>query len=395
MSRAALWKQEGKAKEREQLAQELFESAVEDGRSRGRSALPLWGNDDSFHWNPLLLRNTIHSAYFQKSCENLHDWNAIIDEIYYQVKSLVPTSVDKRPSTAFCLLLRLLCLRMTEKQLDLTLSHADSPYIRAIGFLYLRYVGVPEDVWRWIEPYLYDQEELEVEAGHRAKPITMGAFVRRLFADREYYGTTLPRYPLAVERELQAKLLAADKVAERAERHFKDQSRMRYFQTLGSQVMALYGDDENPVTWYKAIVDRVLEEDPTTGAPLKHPKFVVTFPEYGNTETVHLGEMDVEDGDWWHDRVMPSYDEIRERERSKSTADSDWARRPPAIKASLSQHSRHGVGEDRPRYRPETSKPPPQQSLQSESSPAPAKKRTAEELAAIADKKRRLMAKYG
>ena len=43
----------------------------------------------------------------------------------------------KQPSTAFCLLLRLLCLRMTSHELDQTIRHTDSPYIRAIGFLFI------------------------------------------------------------------------------------------------------------------------------------------------------------------------------------------------------------------------------------------------------------------
>ena len=49
MSRSALWKQEGRAKERESRAEELFQSAVEEGRARSKSALPLWGGDDGFH----------------------------------------------------------------------------------------------------------------------------------------------------------------------------------------------------------------------------------------------------------------------------------------------------------------------------------------------------------
>lgn len=56
MSRAALWRQEGNVKERERLAQEVFETAVSEGRQKGRAKnmLPLWGPDDSFHFNPLV-----------------------------------------------------------------------------------------------------------------------------------------------------------------------------------------------------------------------------------------------------------------------------------------------------------------------------------------------------
>jgi pre-mRNA-splicing factor 38B len=308
-------------------------------------------------------------------------------------------------------------MRMTTNQVDLTLKHADSPYIRGIGFLYLRYAGPPEQVWSSIRPYMFDEEEIQVESGHgnRAKSITMAEFVRNLFTARDYHGTPLPRFPIAVERDLQVKLLQAEKMTERAAHHFKNQSRMKYFQTLGSEIMAWYGDEENPPQWYIAIVDRVLTRDEESGAQLKYPRFVVTFPEYGNTETVALGEIDVKEGSWKSsgaggrsdhhqssqrgDRggrggTVPSdrhlYDEVRRRERDTVTADRAWARRPPSAKTSLSQtttsrsHSRIQDNDFRPKVPPAATAPK-----------APPPKRTSEEHAAIADKKRKLAAKYG
>jgi pre-mRNA-splicing factor 38B len=443
MSRSALWRQEGNVKERERTADEIFETVVEEGRvrSRSRGVLPLWGPEDSFHFNPLLLRNTRQSPYFQKCCRNLSDWNAIIDEIYYEVKHLQPFSTDQSPSTAFCLLLRLLCLRMTDHQMDLTLKHADSPYIRGIGFLYLRYAGPPDQIWRWIEPYLYDDEELIVEAAgkrsnnnNRDSTKTVGEFVRHLFNSRDFHGTPLPRFPIQMEREIQVKLLQAEKVAERAAQHHKNQQRMRYFETLGNQVMALYGDDENPITWYKAVVDRVITRDELSGKPLNYPRFVVTFTEYGNTETVMLGEMDVLEGRWKDEKLHGGtttdqgydrhgggggggrpphdlYDEVRRRERETVTADKGWARRPASTKAMLAQpqkrsSSKHSVQDEDYDFRragpaANQSNPPPSSNQQQNQrqSPVPAAaaapKRSAEELAAVAEKKRRLMAKYG
>ena len=425
MSRAALWRQEGNVKERQRRAEELFEQAVEDGRqrSRARGVVPLWGNDSSFHINPLLLRNTIHSPYFQKCCEKLKDWNSLIDEIYYEVKSLQPFAVDKAPSTAFCLLLRLLTLRMTHQQLEDTLKHADSPYIRGIGFLYLRYAGPPESILQFIEPYLWDAEELTVQAGHRPPTTTIGVFVRQLFgSSRDFYGTPLPRFPVPVERAIQVRILQAEQIADRAALHYKNQQRMSYFQTLGSQVMALYGDDENPITWYKAVVDRVITRDEASGYPLKYPKFVVTFTEYGNTETVLLGEMDVLEGSWRHeDPQAPRgqqdlYKQIQQRERNAVTADKGWARRPPSTKNALQgggggQGPRRSVQDDdypRRQHRhndypgnnrhdntasqQSTHRPPPQES---QAKKEPPKKRSAEEMAMIQEKKRKLMAKYG
>ena len=43
-------------------------------------------------------------------------------------------------SSAFCLLYKLYTLKLTRKQLVGLLTHPDSPYIRGIGFMYIRLV---------------------------------------------------------------------------------------------------------------------------------------------------------------------------------------------------------------------------------------------------------------
>jgi pre-mRNA-splicing factor 38B len=43
------------------------------------------------------------------------------------------------------------------------LKHPDSPYIRAVGFLYLRFVCEPKQLWSWLQPYVTDQAHVTVE----------------------------------------------------------------------------------------------------------------------------------------------------------------------------------------------------------------------------------------
>jgi pre-mRNA-splicing factor 38B len=431
MSRAALWKQQDKVKEREDRAQFLYEEALEEGRNRARrnkSAIaPLWGADDgTFHLHPVLLQNAISSSYFQRCCETLPDWNAIVDEIYEQdLRHVQPTSgvgAASAPSTAFCLLLRLLLYRMTVPQLQSTLRHPDSVYIRAIGFLYLRYSCPPEDVLGHIEPHLLDPTAIDVEMGGGHKSIgggrgggrppaaasagsmTLGEYVRKLFgggfsggggsgASRDYYGTPLPRYPTNIEREIRAKVLHYDRIHERATRHLHHPTRLSRDFVVGQSVRALYGDEDNPVQWYDAVIDRVITQDPITGHALVHPQFVVTFPEYGNTETVSLGELDIPggsesaapnagtvggrggggggvmrhgrgyDGDdrHHHQRHGPRrtdddrlYDEVVRQERDSAAASSrsGWAaRRPPTTKAALTTNAGRYAVPDGPRGR--------------------------------------------
>lgn len=138
MSRSALWRQEGAKKMREKEAEDLFSMAVEGGRvsgvfekkmSRSREqyalrlswvqemnpssffwysfqfilrlqnnpskTLPLWGPDDSFHFNPVLLEKIIKHRYFHKCCREITDWNKLVDEIYYSVQDLEPFAMGK------------------------------------------------------------------------------------------------------------------------------------------------------------------------------------------------------------------------------------------------------------------------------------------------------------
>uniref|UniRef100_A0A7S4N749 Pre-mRNA-splicing factor 38 n=1 Tax=Odontella aurita TaxID=265563 RepID=A0A7S4N749_9STRA len=246
----------------------------------------------------------------------------------------------RTPSTAFCLLLRLLLLRCTAKQMSLMLDHVDSPYIRLVGMLYLRYACDPSQLWGWFEPYLYDEELVRVRSNPSAAETTVGEFVRTLLTERDYHGTMLPRLPVQMERDVKVKLLQAEQTEARAKSHLQSGSTMEYMLRPGANVRALYGDEENPVTWYDAVVDRVIREDADSGEALSRPKFIVTFPEYGNMETVTLGEMDLptgggnngnyhrgspeKDKDW--DRRAAVDDRYRERGRDREATDRDRGR---------------------------------------------------------------------
>jgi len=178
------------------------------------------------------------------------------------------------------------------------LNHVDSPYIRCIGFLYLRYGSNPTEIWDRFYPFLYDEDPVRTSAKILQPEITVGEFVRSLLNNMDYFGTLLPRLPLAIEREIKVKLLQAEKVEERALKHFNDKKSMLYFEKVGSHIQALYGDEENPIKWYEAVVDRVVRKDDETGVELTKPKFLVTFPQYGNTELVSLGEIDMPQGQY-------------------------------------------------------------------------------------------------
>jgi len=96
MSRSALWRQEVNIKERARVANETFQIAVDEGRRcHVKGQIPLIGPDDTFNINPMLLRNIAKSPYFIKCCQNLQEWGALVDEIYYEVKHMEPWADGK------------------------------------------------------------------------------------------------------------------------------------------------------------------------------------------------------------------------------------------------------------------------------------------------------------
>mmetsp|Transcript_4221 Transcript_4221/g.6381 ORF Transcript_4221/g.6381 Transcript_4221/m.6381 type:complete len:346 (-) Transcript_4221:96-1133(-) len=263
----------------------------------------------------------------------------------------VAGSSSKTPSSAFCLLARLFTLRCTEKQMSLMLDHVDSPYIRCIGFLYLRFAVEPTMLWSWMAPYLLDPEPLDNS--------TVGSFVVSLLQDSQYFNVRLARLPLPVERDLKVKCLQAQEIEKRAKDHWDNRDVMQYVSKVGAQIRALYGDEEHPIEWYNAVVEKVFPGSD----PGSKPTFEVTFSEYGNTETVTLGEIDLpkkddkaysrrardRGGDEFKGRKKDDlYEHVLQQERDKMTAGKGQAyytSRPASCKSTLAVKQEGGYKE--------------------------------------------------
>lgn len=193
--------------------------------AKQNNALPLWGNESTMNLNPLILANIQGSSYFKVSLFKLKTYHEVVDEIYYQVKHLEPWERGSRKtsgqtgmcggvrgvgaggivSTAFCLLYKLYTLRLTRKQVNGLLTHTDSPYIRALGFMYLRYTQPPGDLYDWYEEYLLDEEEIDVKAGG-GQTITIGTMCRQFLTKLDWFSTLFPRIPVPIQKQIQSKL---------------------------------------------------------------------------------------------------------------------------------------------------------------------------------------------
>ncbi|GFT06443.1 pre-mRNA-splicing factor 38B [Trichonephila clavipes] len=189
------------------------------------NTLPLWGNEKTMNLNNLILTNILSSHYFKVNLYQLKTYHEVIDEIYYKVTHLEPWEKGSRKtagqtgmcggvrgvgaggivSTAFCILYKLFTLKLTRKQVVGLINHNDSPYIRALGFMYIRYTQPPGDLWDWYEPYLEDDEEVDVKAGS-GQIMTIGEMLRHFLSKLEWFSTLFPRIPVPIQKDLEKKL---------------------------------------------------------------------------------------------------------------------------------------------------------------------------------------------
>ena len=108
-------------------------------------------------------------------------------------------------STPFCILYKLFTLKLTRKQVMAMTRHKDSPYIRSLGLMYIRFTQPSRDLWHWFEPYLEDDEQVDPKAGG-GSPMTIGQMVRHFLTKLEWFSTLFPRIPRHVQLEIEKKL---------------------------------------------------------------------------------------------------------------------------------------------------------------------------------------------
>uniref|UniRef100_A0A8C7QF34 Pre-mRNA-splicing factor 38B n=1 Tax=Oncorhynchus mykiss TaxID=8022 RepID=A0A8C7QF34_ONCMY len=205
--------------------------------------LPLWGNEKTMNLNPMVLTNVLSSPYFKVQLYELKTYHEVVDEIYFKVTHVEPWEKGSRKtagqtgmcggvrgvgtggivSTAFCLLYKLFTIKMTRKQVMGLITHNDSPYIRALGFMYIRYTQPPADLVDWYDGFLDDEEmplvqqELDVKAGGGCV-MTIGEMVRSFLTKLEWFSTLFPRIPVPVQKLIDTQMKARPrKVPEKVE----------------------------------------------------------------------------------------------------------------------------------------------------------------------------------
>ncbi|CAF2718114.1 unnamed protein product [Rotaria sp. Silwood2] len=193
--------------------------------SKDSNVLSIWGNKESMNLNSLVLNNILASQYFKVNLYEKKTYHEVVDEIYYQVKHLEPWERGSRKtsgltgmcggvrgvggggivSTAYCILYKLYTLKLTRKQVISLTIHTDSPYIRGLGFMYIRYTQPPNELFEWFEEYLDDPETLDVKAGGGCI-MSIGQMLRQWLIQIEWFDTLFPRIPVPTQKEITERL---------------------------------------------------------------------------------------------------------------------------------------------------------------------------------------------
>ncbi|KAF9166833.1 hypothetical protein BGX20_000094 [Mortierella sp. AD010] len=126
------------------------------------------GNQRTMNLNSVIFQNIIDSPYL-KTLGEMASFQEIVNEAQRNVKSMEPFLKGSTPSTAWVIMYKFWTLPLTVRQLENLIDHPHSVYLRGIGFLYLRYVCKPDQLWDWLGAYLEDDQEIILQSG--VKPV--------------------------------------------------------------------------------------------------------------------------------------------------------------------------------------------------------------------------------
>jgi len=149
-----------------------------------------------------ILRTQIEKSLYFKSLLAMTDPLQVLEDIYHHAHhaEVYTKKEDTEPSTLFCCLYRLISMKLPEAELRSLLVRTDSPYLRAVGFLYIRFSN-PKDAWPCFRDYLFDMQEF-FPGVCKLKSQTLGRWIEGLLAYDKYYGTQLPRIPHTLKQHL-------------------------------------------------------------------------------------------------------------------------------------------------------------------------------------------------
>ncbi|SPJ12470.1 pre-mRNA-splicing factor 38B, putative [Plasmodium sp. DRC-Itaito] len=287
-------------------------------------------NTTTYNVNTLLRNNILSSEYF-KSLIPIKTFKEVVDEIHSYADHVEPYCIgsNRAPSTLFCCLYKFFTMHLSEKQLKCLIENKDSCYIRACGFLYLRYVHSPANLWMWFEPYLLEEDEFSISSDKRRK-VTIGEYVQSLLSDDKYFNTVLPRLPIKIKNVYGARLMIIDDHRRRLKKNKENISKF----LKGEPVLAYINGE-----WEKGEIGGIVNHG--------KDKFFVRLREIdGNEKLVNIGYVKLEGKNLHKEKDIQKH-KSRERSTSMSERKRRRRRRNSSSRSTSRRKSRHSRSSSR------------------------------------------------
>eukprot|EP00300_Choanocystis_sp_HF-7_P017336 c19699_g1_i2.p1 GENE.c19699_g1_i2~~c19699_g1_i2.p1 ORF type:complete len:376 (-),score=41.41 c19699_g1_i2:1-1047(-) len=133
------------------------------------------------YFKSLLTKKTYHEVIF-----------AIDEEVMF-VEPFIPNT-GGMPSKALCLLFKFSTLKLTPKQLHGLLRY-ENPFVRALGFAYVRFCVQPDQQWNYYKDYMQDKQKF-IPTGHPVRTkITIAEWIYDLMTKTKWFSIIMPRLP--------------------------------------------------------------------------------------------------------------------------------------------------------------------------------------------------------
>ncbi|ORX64889.1 PRP38-domain-containing protein [Anaeromyces robustus] len=140
-----------------------------------------------------IIRSRIYeSLYWKEDCFGLTA-ESLIDKAD-QLPCIGGQYGNQKPTEFLCLTLKLLQLQPEKEIIIDFIRNEDSKYLRALGAFYFRLIGDSLEIYKYLEPLLYDFRKLRRRLPDGAYDIIhMDEFIDSLLRDERVCDTILPR----------------------------------------------------------------------------------------------------------------------------------------------------------------------------------------------------------
>jgi len=181
---------------------------LEDAAAKRQGETREAKKEETFNCAPVLKDQVLNSSYY-KSLMNITNLEDMIQEIQqYAADTMDVYRSTNEPSCFMCCAYRLFTMAPNEDELRRVIDNPNSPLVRCVGFLSIRYVVPPEQLWDRYEEFLLDDARLKITDGGKGREevTTIGEYIEGLLLKEKYFSTPLPRIPAAVRRKLEERL---------------------------------------------------------------------------------------------------------------------------------------------------------------------------------------------